>query len=51
MIGNAAIVLRSRLKVWVVKENKEKKARVDEKGIIMTNGDMACGRKPLQYQV
>ncbi|XP_074536957.1 NAD kinase [Halichoeres trimaculatus] len=49
--GNAAIVLRSRLKVRVLKESREKKARVDEKGIILTNGDMACGRKPLQYQV
>uniref|UniRef100_A0AAQ5YCU9 NAD(+) kinase n=1 Tax=Amphiprion ocellaris TaxID=80972 RepID=A0AAQ5YCU9_AMPOC len=49
--GNAAIVLRSRLKVRVLKENWEKKARVDEKGIILTNGDIESSRKALQYQV
>ncbi|XP_022074858.1 NAD kinase isoform X1 [Acanthochromis polyacanthus] len=49
--GNAAIVLRSRLKVRVHKENWEKKARVDEKGIILTNGDIENSRKALQYQV
>lgn len=50
-VGNAAIVLRSRLKVRVLKENWEKKARVDEKGIILTNGDMESSRKAVQYQV
>lgn len=50
-IGNAAIVLRSRLKVRVLKENWEKKARVDEKGIILTNGDIENSRKAMQYQV
>lgn len=50
-VGNAAIVLRSRLKVRVLKENWEKKARVDEKGIILTNGDIESSRKSVQYQV
>lgn len=50
-VGNAAIVLRSRLKVRVMKENWEKKARVDEKGIILTNGDTESSRKAMQYQV
>lgn len=50
-VGNAAIVLRSRLKVRVLKENWEKKAKVDEKGIILTNGDIENGRKAVQYQV
>lgn len=50
-IGNAAIVLRSRLKVRVLKENWEKKARVDEKGIILTNGDIENSRKAVQHQV
>ncbi|XP_053173657.1 NAD kinase isoform X1 [Scomber japonicus] len=49
--GNAAIVLRSRLKVRVLKENWDKKARVDEKGIILTNGDIESSRKAVQYQV
>ncbi|XP_034732469.1 NAD kinase isoform X3 [Etheostoma cragini] len=49
--GNAAIVLRSRLKVRVLKENREKKARVDEKSIILTNGDNESSRKAVQYQV
>ncbi|CAM9124389.1 unnamed protein product, partial [Lampetra planeri] len=49
--GNAAIVLRSRLKVRVLKENWEKKARVDEKSIILTNGDIDSSRKAMQYQV
>lgn len=50
-IGNAAIILRSRLKVRVLKENWEKKARVDEKGIILTNGDIESSWKAVQYQV
>ncbi|KAF7645813.1 hypothetical protein LDENG_00197940 [Lucifuga dentata] len=49
--GNAAIVLRSRLKVRVLKENWEKKAKVDEKGVILTNGDVEGSRKAAQYQV
>ncbi|CAF88213.1 unnamed protein product, partial [Tetraodon nigroviridis] len=49
--GNAAIVLRSRLKVRVLKENREKKARVDELGAIWTNGDVEGSRRVAQYQV
>ncbi|XP_040009711.1 NAD kinase isoform X1 [Xiphias gladius] len=49
--GNAAIVLRSRLKVWVRKEIWEKKARMDEKGIILSNGDIESSCKAMQYQV
>ncbi|XP_068996200.1 NAD kinase isoform X2 [Embiotoca jacksoni] len=49
--GNAAIVLRSRLKVRVLKENWEKKARLDDQGIILTNGDVDGGRKSVQHQV
>ncbi|KAM8830187.1 NAD kinase isoform 1-T1 [Synchiropus picturatus] len=48
--GNAGIILRSRLKVRVQKENWEKKPRVDEKGIIMTNGDTES-HKAINYQV
>ena len=50
-VGNAAIILRSRLRVRVHKDNKEKKARVDEKGLIMTNGDSEGNRKAMSYQV
>lgn len=49
--GNAAIVLRSRLKVRVLKENRDKRARVDEQGVILTNGDAESSRKDVQYQV
>lgn len=49
--GNTAIVLRSRLRVRVLKENWEKKSRVDEKGIILTNGDMESSLKAVDYQV
>uniref|UniRef100_A0A8C3A427 NAD(+) kinase n=1 Tax=Cyclopterus lumpus TaxID=8103 RepID=A0A8C3A427_CYCLU len=49
--GNAAIVLRSRLKVRVLKENCEKKARVDDNCIILTNGDVESSRRAVQYQV
>ncbi|KAI1892592.1 hypothetical protein AGOR_G00135170 [Albula goreensis] len=54
--GNAAIVLRSRLKVKVVKEYKEKKpttiqSGVDEKGLILTNGETETSRRAMQYQV
>ncbi|XP_015235692.1 NAD kinase isoform X1 [Cyprinodon tularosa] len=49
--GNAAIVLRSRLQVRVLKENWEKKDSVDEKGIILTNKDVESNRKAVQYQV
>ncbi|KAM6978000.1 NAD kinase [Aplochiton taeniatus] len=43
--GNAAIVLRSRLRVWVTKEAREKKVKADENGVIMTNGDTEGSRK------
>ncbi|XP_041712161.1 NAD kinase isoform X3 [Coregonus clupeaformis] len=43
--GNTAIILRSRLRVRVLKESQEKK------GIIMTNGDSEGSRKAMQYQV
>ncbi|KAM4607234.1 NAD kinase-like isoform 1-T4 [Polymixia lowei] len=49
--GNAAIILRSRLRVRVLKETREKKARVDEKSFIITNGDGEGSRKAVQYQV
>ncbi|XP_017266790.1 NAD kinase isoform X3 [Kryptolebias marmoratus] len=49
--GNAAIVLRSRLRVQVLKENWDEKDAVDEKGVILTNGEHEAGRKALQYQV
>lgn len=49
--GNTAIVLRSRLKVQVLKANWEKKARLDEKGIILMNGDNEHNWKATQYQV
>ncbi|KAJ8371103.1 hypothetical protein SKAU_G00111310 [Synaphobranchus kaupii] len=49
--GNAAIVLRSRLKVRVVKECRERKGGVDDTGLILTNGESETGRKAMQYQV
>ncbi|KAM4571187.1 NAD kinase isoform 1-T1 [Fundulus diaphanus] len=49
--GNAAIILRSRLQVRVLRENWEKKDTVDEKGIILTNKDVESNRKAMQYQV
>ncbi|KAF4070655.1 hypothetical protein AMELA_G00287960 [Ameiurus melas] len=45
--GNAAIILRSRLKVKVVKENWEK-TRPKEKNTIIAN---ESGRRTMQYQV
>jgi len=50
-LGNAAIILRSRLKVQVFKENWEKKDGMDEKGIIQTNRDVESSHKAMQYQV
>ncbi|KAF6719774.1 NAD kinase [Oryzias melastigma] len=49
--GNAAIILRSRLKVQVFKENWEKKDSSDEKNVILTNGSEEGGRPAMQYQV
>ncbi|KAF5907246.1 NAD kinase isoform X1, partial [Clarias magur] len=44
--GNAAIILRSRLKVKVMKEPRPK-----EKNAIIANGDAESGRRTMQYQV
>ncbi|XP_051949861.1 NAD kinase isoform X1 [Xyrauchen texanus] len=49
--GNAAIILRSRLKVKVVKECGEKKGTMDEKSLIISNGDTEPNHKSMQYQV
>lgn len=53
--GNAAIILRSRLKVKVVKEPREKKKAVqdrgEEKGLIVKNGESEISRRTVQYQV
>ncbi|XDV48371.1 hypothetical protein PO909_017792 [Leuciscus waleckii] len=48
--GNAAIILRSRLEVKVVKECREK-APVEESSLIITNGDSEPKHKTMQYQV
>lgn len=54
-LGNAAIILRSRLKVKVVKEPREKKKAVqdrgEEKGLIVKNGESEISRRTVQYQV
>lgn len=49
--GNAAIILRSRLKVQVFKENWEKKDGSDEKNIVLANGGVKASRPAVQYQV
>lgn len=49
--GNAAIMLRTRLKVKVVKECREKNGAVDEKSLIITKGDTEPAHKTMQYQV
>ncbi|KAG7250603.1 hypothetical protein CRUP_038651, partial [Coryphaenoides rupestris] len=46
--GNVSIVLRSRLRVHVQKDGREKLAKVEENGIILTKGDGV--RKAAQYQ-
>ncbi|XP_076859199.1 NAD kinase isoform X1 [Brachyhypopomus gauderio] len=48
--GNAAIVLRSRLSVRVVKERREKGRGKDRK-LLITNGDAEPARRTMQYQV
>ncbi|XP_072538287.1 NAD kinase isoform X1 [Salminus brasiliensis] len=48
--GNAAIILRSRLKVKVVKESREK-SKTKDKNLIITNGEAESTRKTMQYQV
>ncbi|XP_023649389.1 NAD kinase isoform X1 [Paramormyrops kingsleyae] len=52
--GNSAIVLRSRLRVKVVRGCSEKafaQDAMDEMGLIVTNGDTEVARKTMQYQV
>ncbi|XP_048470895.1 NAD kinase isoform X1 [Rhincodon typus] len=54
--GNVAIILRSRLKVKVVKENWEKRGcqehTVEENRLIVTkHGDNELGKRAMQYQV
>ncbi|XP_062855246.1 NAD kinase-like isoform X2 [Trichomycterus rosablanca] len=48
--GNAAIILRSRLKVKVARECKDKDRSMEKNGII-ANGDSESGHKTMQYQV
>ncbi|XP_078413902.1 NAD kinase-like isoform X4 [Cetorhinus maximus] len=54
--GNVAIILRSRLKVKVIKENREKKIGqehvVEENGLIVAKlGENDLGKRAMQYQV
>ncbi|XP_030212168.1 NAD kinase isoform X4 [Gadus morhua] len=49
--GNVSIVLRSRLRVRVQKDSREKRAKVEENGVILTNGDGEGMHKAAQYQV
>lgn len=49
--GNVAVILRTRLKVKVVKECREKNGVADEKSLIITTGDTESNHKTMQYQV
>ncbi|XP_038233068.1 NAD kinase isoform X1 [Dermochelys coriacea] len=53
--GNAALVLRSRLKVKVVKEHREKKTLIqngiEKNGVISTSLEIEMGKQIMQYQV
>lgn len=53
--GNAAVVLRSRLKVRVVKELRGKKMAVpngiSENGVLAADLDAEVGKQVMQYQV
>ncbi|XP_053775946.1 NAD kinase isoform X1 [Desmodus rotundus] len=53
--GNAAVVLRSRLKVKVVKELRGKKTAspngVSENGVLASDRDTEAGKQVMQYQV
>ncbi|XP_067423287.1 NAD kinase isoform X2 [Emydura macquarii macquarii] len=53
--GNAALVLRSRLKVKVVKEYREKKTLIqngiEENGVMTTSLEIEVGKQIMQYQV
>lgn len=54
-LGNAAIILRSRLKVKVVKELRGKKMAlpngVTENGVLASDWDTEAGKQVMQYQV
>lgn len=52
--GNAALVLRSRLKVKVVKEHREKptvRNGIEENGVVSANLEKEVGKQIMQYQV
>ncbi|XP_062363733.1 NAD kinase isoform X2 [Cinclus cinclus] len=52
--GNAALVLRSRLKVKVVKEHREKtpvRNGIEENGVVPANLEKEGGKQIMQYQV
>ncbi|NWW40726.1 NADK kinase, partial [Panurus biarmicus] len=52
--GNAALVLRSRLKVKVVKEHREKtpvQNGLEENGVVAANLEKEAGKQIMQYQV
>ncbi|NXS26486.1 NADK kinase, partial [Pomatostomus ruficeps] len=52
--GNAALVLRSRLKVKVVKEHREKvpvQNGIEENGVVSANLEKEVGKQIMQYQV
>lgn len=54
ILGNAALVLRSRLKVKVVKEHREKltvQNGIEENGVVPTNIEKEVGKQIMQYQV
>lgn len=54
IVGNAALVLRSRLKVKVVKEHREKMTvqnGIEENGVVPTNIEKEVGKQIMQYQV
>lgn len=54
ILGNAALVLRSRLKVKVVKEHREKMTvqnGIEENGVVPTNIEKEVGKQIMQYQV
>lgn len=52
--GNAALVLRSRLKVKVVKEHRDKSSvqnGIEENGVVSANLEKEVGKQIMQYQV
>lgn len=54
-LGNAALVLRSRLKVKVVKEHREKKTMIqngiEENGVMSPSLEKEMFKQVMQYQV